>query len=220
MNSSWSVVRVRAQRLVLAVLLVLSVGLAGCQAIRSVLYLFVPASKGPWVAAECEALSEGKIVLILVYADQAVQYQHEQLARYNTAEVVAAEMRSKLEVDVVDPAVVEQFQAANINWSDQPLSKIGQRHEADFVLYIELVEFSTAAEESGELLRGRMEGRASLHSVKEGPGQLWQSRVRAVYPPNRPEVADIGVAEQIRYQCLRLFAERLVSHFYGHREPL
>ena len=219
MRTSWSVVVVKAKRLVLPVLVILSVCLSGCQAVRAVMYLFAPADKGQWIPAECEALIEGKRVLTLVYADQAIQYQQGQLARYTTAAVVAAEMKRKLHVDVVDPAVVEQYQAANINWADQTPVKMGQRYQADFVLYIELVEFSTAVESSGDLLRGRMEAGVSLYSVNEEAQQLWQGDVRVVYPANNPEVADIGVAERIYQRTLELFAERLVKHFYGHQEP-
>jgi len=204
------------------VLLLLLVGmhLSGCQAIRFLVYGLTPSSKGRWVPAQCEVLSKGKRVLVLVYADQAIQYQQDQLARYNTAAFVASELQSKLKVDVVDPAAVEQFQAASINWANQPLSKIGQRFHADYMLYIELLEFTTAAEESGELLRGRIAANVSLYPVAEISQQLWQGNVGAVYPPDTPEAADLGVAQRITDETLRLFAEHLVKSFYGHYEPL
>ena len=206
--------------LVLLMLLLLSLHLSGCQAIRFLVYGLVPPAKGRWVPAQCEALSKGKRVLVLVYADQAIQYQQDQLARYNTAAFVASELQSKLKVEVVDPAAVEHFQAADINWANQPLSKIGQRFHADYVLYIELLEFTTAAEESGELLRGRIQTNASLYPTSAVDQQLWQGNVEAVYPPDTPEVADLGVAQRITDETLRLFAEHLVKSFYGHYEPL
>jgi len=210
----------RFKWLVLPMLLLLSMHLSGCQAIRFLVFGVAPTGKGQWVPAQCEVLSKGKRVLVLVYADQAIQYQQEQLARYNTAAFAASELQSKLKVEVVDPAAVEHFQAANINWANQPLSKIGQRFHADYVLYIELLEFTTAAEESGELLRGRIAANASLYPTGTVDQQLWQGNVGAVYPPDNPEVAGLGVAQRISDETLKLFAEHLVKCFYGHYEPL
>ena len=205
-------------------LLALSSGLCGCGALSYLAHKLVPAGKGKWVAAESEALNEGKKLLILVYANQAIQYQHEQLARYNTASMIAEHMQSKLKVDVVDPATVEQFQASDLDWTDRHPSQIArERYRADLVLYIELREFTTAAEESGELLRGRMEGTCSLYTVSESVADpvelLWERKVESVYPPDMPVVADIGAVDRIRYDTINLFAEHLVKYFYGHYEP-
>ena len=210
--------------MLLLTLLVLTSGLSGCGAISYFLHKLAPAGKGKWIPAQSEALSEGKKVLILVYADQAIQYQHEQLARYNTASMIAEQMQAELKVDVVDPAVVEQFQASNLNWTDRHPSQIArERYRADLVLYIELRDFTTAAEESGELLRGRMEGTCSLYTVGKSAAEpvelLWEQKVESVYPPDIPEVANIGAVDRIRYETIKLFAERLVKCFYGHYEP-
>ncbi len=217
MRSSWSV---RLRLPAVLGLLAFSGGLCGCGAISYVVQMLAPGGKGKWVAAQSEALSEGKKVLILVYADENIQYQHGQLASYRTAAVVAEEMRSKLKVDVVDPTIVEQFQASDLNWTDRHPSQIGrERYHAELVLYVELQEFTTAAEESGELLRGRIEGNCSLFTADKSGSEaelLWQKKVKALYPPNMPQVAEIGAVERIRDETIKLFAENLVKHFYGH----
>ena len=213
---------VKLRLLVLLGVLVLSANFCGCGAVSYILHKFAPASKGKWVPAETEALSEGKKVLILVYADEAIQYQHDQLARYRTAAHVAVELQSKLKVEVIDPSRVEGFQGSHLDWTNSHPSQIGrEQFGADLVLYIELQEFTTAAEESGELLRGRLEGNCSLYStdVASGRSELWHGKVKAIYPPDIPQVAEIGAAERIRDQTLKLFAEGLVRHFYGHHEP-
>ena len=129
---------------VMLVLLIIGASMCGCGAISYVVQALVPASKGTWVEAKSEALSEGKKVLILVYTSQDIQYQHGQLARLYTALGVAKEMKSKLKVDVVDPITVEKFQASNLNWADRSLSQIGrEQYSADLVMYIELHEFTT-----------------------------------------------------------------------------
>jgi len=220
MKNSWSV---RLRLPAVLGLLALSAGLCGCGAISYVLQMVIPEGKGTWVAAQSEALSEGKKVLILVYADETIQYRHGQLARYYTASIVAKEMQSKLKVEVVDPAEVEQFQASDLNWTDRHPSQIGrERYDADLVLYIELQEFTTAAEESRELLRGRIAGNCSLFTADKSGSEadlLWQKKVKAVYPPDIPQMAEIGAAERIREETIKLFAEGLVKHFYGHYEP-
>lgn len=220
MKASWSE---KIRELMVLAVLVLSVGLSGCPAISYVLHKLAPGGKGKWVAAQSEALSEGKKVLILVYADENIQYQHGQLARYRTAAVVAEQMQSKLKVEVVDPAIVEQFQASDPNWTDRHPSQIGrERYHAELVLYLELQGFTTAAEGSGELLRGRIEGNCSLFTADKSGSEgelLWQKKVKAVYPPNMPQMAEMGAGERIRDETIKLFAENLVKHFYGHYEP-
>ena len=208
-SSKWAVV-------LLSFLLVI---LTGCQAIRYMVYMLTPAGKGEWIEAKSEALTEGKRVLILVYADESIQYMHQHLARFDTAAVTAKELQSQLKVDVVDPAVVEHFQEANVDWAEQPLSWIAERYKADYILYIELLTFTTSVEESGELARGQVEGSCSLYSSDHDSSQLWQGKVKALYP-KAPVVADLGVTDRIRYETLELFAERLVKNFYGHHEPL
>jgi len=131
-------------------------------------------------------------------------------------------MRSKLAVDVVDPAIVEQFQRSNPNWTDRHPSRIGrERYRADLVLYIELQEFTTTSEEFGGLLRGSMEAACSLFTTdKSGSeAQLWYKKVKAVYPPDIPELTETGAEARVRDETMKLFAEHVVKNFYGHYEP-
>lgn len=221
MKGKWSV---KLRTAALLGLLVVSVNLCGCGAISYVLEVLIPTGKGEWVAAENEALSKGKKVLILVYADQvnySSQYQPSE-TRYETAARVAAEMQSKLAVEVVEPAIVEQFQRSNPNWTDRHPSRIGrERYRADLVLYIELQEFTTTSEEFGGLLRGSMEGNCSLFTTgKSGAeAEVWHKKVRAVYPPDIPELRETGAEGRIRAETMKLFAEGVVKNFYGHYEP-
>ena len=203
-------------------LLVVIGGICGCGAISYTLHKLAPAGKGKWVPAQSEALSKGKKVLILVYADDNIQYQQGQLTRYHTAVAITEQMQSKLKVKVVDPAKVEQFQGSDMTWTARHPSQVGsEQYQADLVLYVELQEFTTAADESGELLRGRIEGNCSLFTADKSGSQaelLWQKKLKVVYPPGVPEVARLGAAERIRAQTIKLFAEDLVKHFYGHHE--
>jgi hypothetical protein len=200
-------------------LVVLIGSLCGCD---YVLHKLAPAGRGKWIPAQSEALSEGKKVLILVYADENIQYQHGQMARYYTAAAVAEQMQSKLKVVVVDPLIVEKYQASDMSWADIHPSRLGyEKYQADLTLYVELQEFTTAAEDYGELLRGRMEGNCSLFTADQYGSQaelLWQKRVNAVYPPDTPQVAQSGAAERIRAKTVKVFAENLVKNFHGHRE--
>ena len=205
-------------------LLVVGANLCGCGAISYLVEGLAPTGKGEWVAAENEALSKDKKVLILVYADDADysgQYQHAEI-RYETAATVAEQMRSKLAVDVVDPAIVEQFQRSNPNWTDRHPSRIGrERYRADLVLYIELQEFTMMSAEFGGLLRGSMEGACSLFTTSESgsEAELWRKRVNAVYPPDMPELTETGAEGRVHDETMKLFAEHVVKNFYGHYEP-
>ena len=200
-------------------LLVLITSLCGC---GYILHKLAPAGKGKLVPAENEALSQGKKVLILVYADENIQYQHKQLARYRTSTAIAKQLQSQLKVLTVDPAIVEKFQASDMTWADRQPSQIGwEQYRAELVLYVELKEFTTT-EESEDFLKGRIEGNCSLYTAAQWGGQaelLWQKTVSAVYPPGIPRVARRGSAVGVRDETVKLFAENLVKNFYGHHEP-
>ena len=216
MKASW-LVRFRLPAVLGLVALIGS--LCGCD---YVLHKLAPAGRGKWVPAQSEALSEGKKVLILVYADENIQYQHGQMARYHTAAAVAKQLQSKLKVGVVDPLIVEKFQASDMNWTNRHPGQIGhEKYQADLTLYVELQKFTTADEDSGELLRGHIEANCSLFTADKRGSQaelLWQNKVNAVYPPGTPKVAQPGVAEQIRANTVKLFAENLVRNFHGYRQ--
>lgn len=219
MKTSWSI-RLRLPAVLALVVLISS--LCGCGAISYVAHGLAPEGKGKWVPAQNEALSQGKKVLVLVYADENIQYQHGQLARYRTARAVAEQLQSKLKVVVIDPAAVEKFQASDLNWTARHPSQIGSKqYQVDLVLYVELQEFTTEYA-SKELLKGRIEGNCSLFTARESGSQaelLWQEKVNAVYPPGVPKVAQRGAAQRVRDGTVNLFAENLVKHFYGHHEP-
>ena len=213
---------IKKRMLELMVLAVVAGSMSGCGVVRYLMYVVAPESGSELVAAECESLTEGKRVLVLVYADESMQYRSNGLARYNTSAAVGKELEERLRVDVVDASSVEYFQVNNLRWQDEHPSTAGERFGADFVLYVELHEYTTQAEESGELLRGRMKGTAVLFSVAGAEGgpvsQLWRGRVGAEYPPDVPAVADMANEQVIRFRTLALFAEDLVKHFYNHRE--
>lgn len=219
MKTSWSM-RLRLPAMMGLVVFIASLG--GCGAISYIAHGLAPAGKGKWVPAQNEDMSAGKKILVLVYADENIQYQQGQLARYHTAGAVAEQLQSKLKVEVVDPTAVEKFQTSDLNWTDRHPSQIGwKQYQVDMVLYVELQEFTTEYA-SEELLKGRIEGNCSLFTAKESGSQaelLWQEMVNAVYPPGTPKVAQSGATQRVRAGTVHLFAENLVKHFYGHHEP-
>ena len=59
-------------------------------------------------------------------------------------------------------------------------------------MYVELLSFSTSAEESGELVRGHLEAAASLYSSQESSAQLWQGKVKAMSSEAKASAMIIG----------------------------
>jgi hypothetical protein len=202
--------------------LALTVWLGGCRGIRYLGYLGAPEAGTKKVPAEFTGL-EGHRVVIVIFADQRVQYEHPQ-ARLTLGSVVRAKMTEHLKnVSVVDPAKVCRYQDENAHWETLDKAELAKQFGADYVLYIALVEYSTREIGSIDLYRGRITAQCSLYEAgkSDQEGRVWSAdRVAVVYP----EAAPVGVpgesSRSVRETAERLWAEALVKKFYDHREPV
>ena len=139
------------------------------------------------------------------------------------APLIGTELRARItDVSVIQPREIIQDQRQHPEWRNQPLTRMGKRLGADYVLYVELLEYSHLEPGSLVLLRGRLHGRASLWDVSgaKGKARVWQrDSIRVTYPPGMPALRDEQDQASVLRELNRLFAETLVRSFYRHTVP-
>lgn len=202
--------------------LVMLMGLsAGCDAASYLTYVFAPVAKKKKIPAEFNDF-RNKTVAILIYTDQAVQYEYP-YARIELATLLRSNLRKNVEgITLVDPQRVIKYQKDHPNWDSQDKTRLGRDFDADYVLYITVEDFSTREPGSTNLLRGRITGRAAVHKTTnpEKTSCVWESGdISVLYPENAP-MGELGDDDtEIRYQTEKLFTDILANKFYEHEVP-
>ncbi|MCE5327019.1 MAG: hypothetical protein LLG01_11470 [Planctomycetaceae bacterium] len=190
----------------------------GCTNVRDFTLYSMAKAPVKTVHAEFDKL-EGKRVAVVIFADQAVQYEYP-MARLELATVVAEEIRAKLKkANVVDPRIVLEQQDSDIHWDSMEKTKFGKLFGADYVLYVALVDFSTREVGSLDLVRGRIVADVALYSTTEEESKACQWRntnMRTLFPGGNGVKVN-RTENDVRYQTEKAFADGLVKKFYTHK---
>lgn len=207
----------------LAAALGMAAAIAGCNHAAYWLHAFAPPPPMKTVNAECDQLS-GKSVAIVIYADQSVQYE------YPTARIeLSASLSEELKKHIDDVAVVGwrriiKYQDSNAEWASMDKAKLGKLFNADFVLYISLVEFALREPGSLNLYQGRITADVSLYQTSAPPSRycIWRGDdIRVVHPQNsHGELLETNrQIQELSYKTVMAFATELGRKFYKHKVP-
>ena len=194
---------------------------AGCRMARFFGFLIAPEVQQKTVEADYDQLP-GHSVAVVVFADAKTQYEQPNV-ELNLGAVVGGELSEKVEkVTVISASRVVAFQRNHLQWETLDRTELGRRLGANYVLHISLEECSTYEPGSLTLLRGRITAQVTLHKTaqKNSDGVVWRSgTTRVVFPPGGPTGQPAATEEAVRYETSRIFAAKLISKFYKHKEP-
>ena len=204
--------------LLLALTLTLLI-VTGCNILGPVLYIFARTPQKT-VKAEYEGL-EGKSVATVVYAGPEIITDYV-LAQLRVSEAVNFKLRERVNGITTIPARrVIRYQNENAAWMDEDPEKLCARFNCDYVLLINLLEYSTREPDSAHLVRGRLTAGAKLYGRPDGPkaGVQWSSKesFRVVYPPDDQVAAPTTNPTRISAATEKLFADALVMKFVKHK---
>jgi hypothetical protein len=193
----------------------------GCNIISVPFVLFAP-DPTKKIPAEFAKI-EGKRVLILVWAEQATLYEYPHV-QLESATHIRYFLREKFkDLDVVSPTEVERYMQGHPDWSTEHPARLGRQFKADFVMMVELMEFSTREPGSPGLFRGRVRARVTVYDLsfgEEQPNGISLKPAEAVYPPDKP----IGVLRAddrtIRAETYKEFGRNVAQKFYEHEVKL
>jgi len=191
--------------------------LAGCNQLAYWMYLITPE---PTETIEAQfADLNGHTVAVVVYADEAIQYNYPSAPREVSAQV-SAELQDRLtDVTTVDPIKIHKYQQQNIQWDTMSKTELGKMFGADYVLYITLIDFSTREQGSVHLFRGRINAECAIYEVDEPEyaARGWDaSGISVLYPPDNPYASQLNDDYRVRLNTIGLFARKLVENFYEH----
>jgi hypothetical protein len=192
--------------------------LGGCDAIGFLAYLFNPGIKET-IEAEYEGL-DGHTVAVIVYADPETLFTHPAVPQ-NLSAVVANQLETHLEnITTVDSQRIWRYQESHNNWDATPMDELAEAFEADYILYISLLEYATRVPGSIDLYRGTMAAQVFLYDAslaEEGDPEVWRSDLLAAqFPKDNTGGVPNSSDSEIAYAMNTLFAEDLAKNFYDH----
>jgi hypothetical protein len=164
--------RLRATTMLLALA---ATTLVGCKEMAYILYLFSPHEQD--VKAECGDLS-GKTVAVAIYCDRRVEFDYPSVRMSLSSRIGENLQKNVKKVRVVDARRVVKYQDGNIYWEEMDKTELAKAFEADYVLYVSILEFSTREPGSvGEYSKSGGRGDAAQVVVgvgvaRGGPGGL------------------------------------------------
>jgi hypothetical protein len=202
-----------ARCLLAAALLATPLALAGCW-----LAAAQERANGHKVAADYTGLAD-QSVAVVVYADQA-QTDEFPDARTEISNFLAAAFRTKIpSVRLLDFREVTAWQDDTLNWSALPEKDIGKHFSADRVLYIELLDYSTRANNSFGDLQGHIKAQCKVFETNSpGATPAWSDLIEVRWPKDHPLDPASGSEVAVRKRALEQFSNDLVNRFVEHRE--
>jgi hypothetical protein len=192
------------------------VGAAGCQAIGYGLVSVLPEPTDK-IPAEFNRL-DGKKAAVLVWApsETMLQFPH---VRLELASQTVYQMKQRLKTTtVVPPEQVAAYQDRNLNWDAVPPSEIGKQFGADYVIFVELLEYSTRDPKTPTLFRGRARASIVVHDANDPTARWSLTPAVAEYPTGHTRLS--GADDMtIHRQMLEILGSQITSKFYEHEVP-
>lgn len=177
------------------------------------------------VAPEFDKLADQRVA-ILVWTDAATLFDYP-FARFELATYVgdklAVEMAQRqLGTVVVDPRDVDDFLQRNLDAQVDPRA-VGREFDADYVVYVEVLEFQIRSPEEPQFLRGRISASVSVHDLRADPDQPQRYELTPIdcaYPEGQPVLLTSTNSPLVREALYRKFAEQVARKFYEHTVEL
>jgi len=173
------------------------------------------------IAPEFDKLA-GKRVAVLVWTEPATLFDYPhvrfELATYIGDKLYAEMGQRNSGTQVVDPRDVEDYLQKNIEAQINP-SAVGRKFNADYVIYLELLEFQIRDDQSPQFLRGRINASVSVHDMhaeRESQARYELTPVHCLYPEDAPVLMSATNSPLIREATYRKFAEEVARKFYEY----
>jgi uncharacterized protein YbjQ (UPF0145 family) len=156
---------------------------------------------------------KGKKVAVVCRPPSSMQFQDPRIARDLAAEVGRHIKDNCKKVTLVDDRKVENWCDSN-TWDE--FVEVGKALGADVVVGIDLEQFSI--HEGQTLYKGRANVTLVVQDCKEEEGKrLFEKTMpQVVYPPNNCVPASDIQAAQFRRGYVKVLADHVGRHFYGH----
>lgn len=191
---------------------------AGCQEA----YFLVNPAKSKTVKAEYGKL-DGSSVAVLVWADSSIldEYPH---VRRQVCQSVTHHMRKHLpDATLVAPRKIEAFQTeTHANWLGMSHDDICEALECDFILRIDMLEFTTRASNTRALRKARVSAALNLYECGplENLDPVYDTEIKTTFPPDSLHGKEDMGESGLLHEAVEYFAEIATQKFYDHERQL
>jgi hypothetical protein len=190
-------------------------GAGGCQWLTA--YIFADRHPKETIKAEYSLASER--LVIIPYASTDVLFSDPGLPMELSRDLII-QISNRLGPEKVkafiNPAEVQRWQEANLEWPNISLVEMGQAFKADTVLYVELERYSLMEEHSANLYRGRVRARIQIVQPAAPHNPVYDTVVETVFPANAPVGVTSASEQSVRTYTNMVFAENVVDKFCDH----
>lgn len=215
--SAWA----RAGWLRLAAALLWTMGLAGCQSVILLGYLIGgPPSTDPDFHQQTKQSLEGKrgkakpTVLVYCYAPKELKWDNESVD-YDVAKHVAYRLRSK-DIKVIDPDLVHGWLDRNDKW--RKTAEIGAHFKVDYIVHVDIKDFSLFEAHSVNLYRGRADlivNVVKMNEDKRDGNPIYTKPIKSNYPTRAPVDSNNMPFAQFKKHYLSALADEIGKLFYS-----
>lgn len=164
----------------------------------------------------------GHRVVVLVWAEPETLFDYPHV-RLELASYVGDKIAAGVtDCDVVDPQLVEELIERNPNAAVDP-AKVGGRFDADYVIYIELIDFQIRDPSSPDLVRAYVNASVAVNDLRADPDETNRFVLKSVQvrcPEHQALIMSSHNAQLVRQQSYEKFSEIVARKFFKHMVDL
>ena len=166
-----------------------------------------------------DLVRDKKRVLVVCTAPAASSPEAASL-RYDLVDMLTRRMK-RAGIELIDGNRVATWMDRNGGYFDHP-SELAANFDADYIVHVDVEQFTTREENSPTLYRGRTSGDVYAYAVVSDPGGKAAHRVfsyhfNSHYPEHRPEPAtDVSSERLFVRRCVERLSTQIAQMFYDH----
>ena len=190
--------------------------IGGCKQLGALIYMGMPKQTKD-ISAEFSGL-KNHTVAIVIYCDESTQYENHEV-RMTLGTAIAHQFQTNVKkIKVISPGVVSRFQDENLHWGSLPKWQMAEKLDADYVLFIALIQYSMREPGQVSAFRGRIVAEPKLYSRTDHDNEpVWEAEeiIEVTYPKIRA-VYEARNEPKIRHTSEAIFADKLAKCFYDY----
>ena len=188
----------------------------GCKQFGALLFMAMP-KQTKKVSAEFSGLKNHSVAVV-IYCDEETQYEYHEV-RMTLGTTIAHLLKQNVKkIKVIAPGKVSRFQDENLRWDSLPKWQMAQKLDADYVLFISLLRYSTRKPGQVSGFQGRIVAEPKLYSRSDHDDEpVWEAEdiIEVTYPKTHA-VYDAKYESDIRRKSEFIFADQLTKCFYNY----
>jgi len=190
--------------------------LCGCNLLEYPAYVIFARSRER-VKAEYTGL-KNTVGAVIVVTGAATDFDFP-YARTNLALLAADRIAANVKgVKFIDQERLTAFQRNDLDWFSLPMASIGEKFALERIVYLDIIRFTMAEENSIGLLRGRITADMRIYDMQSRrPNHpCYQTEIAVVFPEHAPLAMSDSARQRILRETMLRFVEQLARKFYDH----